>query len=74
MRNSIFSTFALCALLTCTGCATTSSSSDMVPLEIQTMQTREYEHQKDVMFLNIDIDNMFTINNNFSHTTTCYYP
>jgi len=47
MKSLTLTLIALVFLFT--GCATTSAPT-MTPLEIQSLQTREYEHKKDVVF------------------------
>ncbi|WP_445003002.1 hypothetical protein [Halomonas mongoliensis] len=46
MKYAIF--FAIAILVS--GCAQTAQQPSMTPLEIQSMQTRSYEHSKDVVF------------------------
>ncbi|MDD9815979.1 MAG: hypothetical protein OXU31_08445 [Gammaproteobacteria bacterium] len=47
LAAAVVATFVI---LTAVGCAPTAKAPELTPLEIQSLQTREYEHPKEVVF------------------------
>ena len=53
MSKSFFVVITLSFVSFLTGCASNSSAPEMTPLEIQSMQSRSFEHPKEVVFRSV---------------------